>query len=83
MASGHLLCACSRSVVALLCKSPILFSAIPFWWCAPTPQKLIVCPLSSILLVNRLSLIIRCYNNNTKQTYNCRLLPMEFSTAGI
>ena len=25
--------------MALLCKSPILFSAIPFWWCAPTPLK--------------------------------------------
>jgi hypothetical protein len=30
IAPDHLLCACSNKVVALLCRSPILYSAIPF-----------------------------------------------------
>ena len=38
-ASGHHCIACRRLVLAPSHRSLILFSAIPFWWWAPTPQK--------------------------------------------
>ena len=38
---------------ALLLKSCILFSAMPFWWCALTPQKLIVYRFSLTSFMNK------------------------------
>ena len=42
MALGHRWAACRREVRAFSVMSRICLSATPFWWCAPTPEKVIV-----------------------------------------
>ncbi len=52
---GQCLMPCNRRVHALRVSCLFLFSMMPFWWCASTPQKVISWPLSSISLWNPLS----------------------------
>ena len=38
MDDGHRVCALSKTALAFSTMDMIYLSAIPFWWCAPTPQ---------------------------------------------
>ena len=45
IAAGHLWLACINWVRVRSCRTRILRSATPFWWCAPTPAYVILCLL--------------------------------------
>ena len=38
IAAGHIWLACINWVRVRSCRTRIIFSSTPFWWCAPTPQ---------------------------------------------
>ena len=48
---GHFRLACIKDDRAIFMMVRICLSAIPFWWCAPTPQNVIFC--KSLLICYR------------------------------
>ena len=49
IASDHMHIACNSTAWATLARLEMQCSMMPFWWCEPMPQKIIVCALVTLV----------------------------------